>query len=191
MKKITKGAIAAGAAALLLVGGGGTFMSWNDDIVMEENGINAGTLSLEAAEEGQWSLNGGPEFEDVSTVTIVPGDVLEFTQSVTINATGDNIQGTLTLQDGSITGAGGPDSADAQLATALTEGATYSVASTSDGLTGTDGVLSFSGDGTYEADLSVVLDFDFDSVGGQEAQNGTVDLSGVGLVLQQTDASQV
>lgn len=191
MKKITKGAIAAGAAALLLVGGGGTFMSWNDDIGMEGNGINAGTLSLEAEGDGQWSLNAGPAFDDVSTVTIVPGDVLEFTQSVTINATGNNIQGTLTLQDGSITGVGGPDSADAQLATALTNGAAYSVASTSDGLTGTDGVLSFSGEGPYEADLSVVLDFDFESVNGEAAQNGTVNLSGVGLALQQTDANQL
>lgn len=99
MKKITKGAIAAGAAALLLAGGGGTFMSWNAEEESTKHEITAGSLKLgEAA--GYWTLNN--ETVELSEVKIVPGDLLEFTQSVPFESTGGNINAELVVTEGGV-----------------------------------------------------------------------------------------
>lgn len=189
MRNITKGAIAAGAATILLLGGAGTFMEWNqEDTIGGDSAINSGLLTLDTTAAGNWTLNGAAA--DISAIEIVPGDVLQFVQPVVINAEGDNIEGVLSLVDGSITAADA-NAASEELAAALTSGATFNFAEASVGLTGpdTDGGFSFDGEGTYTADLVVNLDFGFDSVNGLEAQNGSVNLEGIQVAVTQTDAN--
>lgn len=189
MKKITKGAIAAGAAALLLAGGAGTFMEWNQGATLGGgDAINSGLLTLDTTVAGTWTLNGEPA--DITTTQIVPGDILQFIQPVTINAAGDNIQGDLSLVPGSITAAD-ENPASAELATALTTGADFDLANASSDLTGPDedGSFSFEGAGVHTADIVVNFDFGFDSVAGLEAQNGSVNLTGIEVAVTQTDAT--
>ena len=97
MNKLTKGAIAGGAGIILLMGGAGTFALWNDSASVDGGSISAGTLTLTANGLGQWQdaspdVNGGtPVNIDSATFLTVPGDVLTYTQSVTVGATGDNL----------------------------------------------------------------------------------------------------
>ncbi|MPV37978.1 alternate-type signal peptide domain-containing protein [Georgenia subflava] len=98
-------AIAAGIGGIvLLAGGGASFAAWQDS-EMRAGAIRAGELSLESA-GGTWTLNGVGSAASVDSFTIVPGDVLTYSDTVTLTATGDNIDATLRTQLGTITGGG-------------------------------------------------------------------------------------
>jgi len=97
MNKLTKGAIAGGAGIILLMGGAGTFALWNDSATVDGGEIQSGTLTLTANGAGQWrdaspDVNSGvPVNINPATFLTVPGDVLTYTQSVTVGATGTNL----------------------------------------------------------------------------------------------------
>lgn len=91
MNKKTKGAIAAGAAALLLAGGAGSFALWTDSETMGGGTITAGSLSLSAPGTPTWSTATNPNV-DISTYRAAPGDVLTYTNTVTVNVDGDNLK---------------------------------------------------------------------------------------------------
>lgn len=91
MNKKTKGAIAAGAAALLLAGGAGSFALWTDSETLGGGTIKAGSLSLSAPGTPTWSTATNANV-DISTYRAAPGDVLTYTNTVTVNIEGDNLK---------------------------------------------------------------------------------------------------
>lgn len=95
MNKMAKGAIATAAGVVLLIGGGGTLAVWNVEKNSQAGTIQAGNLDLTTA-NGQWLANGKP-VANISAYRIVPGDVLEYTEEVTITVDGDNLTAKLAL----------------------------------------------------------------------------------------------
>lgn len=110
MNKFTKGAIATGAGIILLMGGAGTFALWNDSASVAGGTIESGTLTIDAAAgapgAGSWSDVSNSSLpvsiDDIGEFLVVPGDVLEFTQSFVVGATGDNLEATLDVDDSTI-----------------------------------------------------------------------------------------
>lgn len=170
MQKMTKGAIAAAAAALLLVGGGGTFMSWNQDAPITGDTIIAGSLTLAAEASPTWTLNDVDVTDEIDGVQIVPGDVVKFSHVATINAVGDNIQGELSLVEGTISPVSTENGVDQQLADALKKegsGTSFAIETEEVGLTpveGSPGVYEFTEAGEYDAALTATFDFGIASV---------------------------
>lgn len=109
MNKATKGAVAAGAAAVLLLGGLGSFALWQDTESVGGGAINSGELNFEpTATPGVWTdiSEGGSVVigPDPSGYLIVPGDVLTYTNSYTVNSAGENIEATITADFSQVTG---------------------------------------------------------------------------------------
>jgi len=127
MNKNVKASIAIAAGAVLLMGGAGSLAYWNDSQSVGANGstITAGTLTATPG-TGGWTksfydgagtqVGTTTSVPALSSVRIVPGNRLVYTQQFTINATGNDLYFTITPTAGSITGASG---ADAALASAL------------------------------------------------------------------------
>lgn len=176
MNKFTKGAIATGAGVVLLLGGAGTFALWNDDATLNGGTVSSGTLEITAGTTGTWTDASDDSVINIANFRIVPGDVLEFTQNVQIDATGDNLEGELTVDGTSITG-------DAALIAALdfefeATGAAVSGSGT-DTLTITPGTT-----GVTDLAVKIVVTFDA-ATAGLVAQNDQVNLAGLKLVLEQ------
>lgn len=196
MKKITKGAIAAGAATLLLAGGGGTFMAWQDEAGMNvAQTVTAGHLTAEASGDGVWTLN-GDDVSDISNVRIVPTDIIKFSQPVTLRAEGDSIQGSFDLTDGSIDPADAQNQNDIDLAEVLKGDAKYAIEIEGEetGLVpvGNDSkAFEFLEPGTYDVNLIAELNFTKDPVTDLMAQGGSVDLSDMSVtVIQETGSEE-
>lgn len=97
MKKSTRATIA-GVAGLSLLAGGATFAYWNSEADVPGATIASGSLTLTSLDNGTWTdVTGGgsTEVTDISTYTVVPGTELEYTESYTIAATGDNLSADL------------------------------------------------------------------------------------------------
>lgn len=172
MNKSTKGAIAAGAAAVLLLGGAGSLAYWNADGNLAGGSITAGELKLTAADTGSWTLNGSA-VTDIAAVRVVPGDELEYTGTWTIVATGDNLQADLTTT--APTASGG-------LASHVTTDATFEV----EGAAVTSITDDNDGD---ELSATIAVDFPFGSAANNASQGQTLNLTGAGVALTQTDAT--
>lgn len=97
MNKMTKGAIATGIGVALLLGGGGTLALWNVDKKIAPGAVIAGDLNL-AAGAGVWT-NAENRTITLSDYRAVPGDVLTFTQPVTVALEGDLMKATLSVTD--------------------------------------------------------------------------------------------
>ncbi len=118
MNKLTKGAIATAAGIALLLGGAGTFALWNGQTTIAGGTISTGQLSIASTGSPTWkdissTVVGGTTF-DPSTQKIVPGDVLQLTQQVTLTTTGKNLKANFTFDPASVT-------TDPALSSALTE----------------------------------------------------------------------
>lgn len=97
MNKLTKGALATGLGVALLVGGGGTLAVWNTSDKAEAGTIMSGNMTLTAG-AGKWTNATDPKKErplDLTAYRVVPGDVLTFTQPVTVGLEGDLLKATL------------------------------------------------------------------------------------------------
>lgn len=108
MNKLLKGAIAGAAGVALLLGGAGTFALWNTTAVVNSGSIASGTLTLAAGATTWRDISPDKTAANIPTIgsfKIVPGDKLELTQVLTVNATGDNLKATLSVDDTTITGA--------------------------------------------------------------------------------------
>ena len=98
MNKLTKGTIAGAAGIVLLLGGAGTFALWSDSASVPGGEINTGTLSFVEG-TGAWNdistdVANTPVFiptAELPTYLIVPGDKLEYSNDLTIDATGENL----------------------------------------------------------------------------------------------------
>ena len=108
MNKILTGAVAGAAGVALLLGGAGTFALWNTTAVVNSGSIASGTLNLVAGATSWRDISPDKTAATISAIgsfKIVPGDKLELTQVITVNATGNNLAATLSVDDASITGA--------------------------------------------------------------------------------------
>jgi alternate signal-mediated exported protein len=189
MNKLLKGSIAGAAGVALLLGGAGTFALWNSSTTVNGGAVASGTLTI--AENGV-----DPIWEDVSAdvaggvieiadYRIVPGDTLEMTQDVLINATGDNLEAKLAFNP--LTVVTGTDLDNIALKNALDFTLTATPATS-----GT--VVTDNGDGTFqiapsdnEITVALTLTVEFPSdVEDLVAQGASVDLTGLGFNLTQT-----
>ena len=135
MNKLVKGSIAGAAGIALLLGGAGTLAVWNSsvDVTAASTGITAGTLEIAPAspvvttDGWKHGVTTPVVISDISTFKIVPGDVLTFTKTFDVTATGNNLKATAALGALSITTPTSPSSADTALADALTKSAAFTI----------------------------------------------------------------
>lgn len=106
MHKIVTGAIAGAAGVALLLGGAGSFALWNASASTAASAVSSGTLSLTANNDGVWTdiTNGRSATINPSSVLMVPGNTYQFTQTLTVGATGQDLKANLTYAQQSITG---------------------------------------------------------------------------------------
>lgn len=134
MNKLLKGAIAGAIGIALLIGGAGTFALWNSSISVAGGTIVAGNLLVADGAAGVWTVNGGTTPISLSSFKASPGDVLKYTKTVNITASGDNLVATLGLGAASITPNTAGNAADIALANYLN--ANTVVAATGAAITG-------------------------------------------------------
>ena len=178
MNKFAKGSLAAGAGIVLLLGGAGTLAYWSSDIELTGGKINAGTLQLTADTT---------EFAQAGPVALVPGDVRTFTAELTLLAEGDNIEGTVALNEQTVTFLNADGVADPSLAPKfdidvdLTEVA-------AEGISANGETLVFTQAGTYTIDAEVTVSLPYGTAVDNTTQGATVDLENVSFVATQTPA---
>jgi alternate signal-mediated exported protein len=172
MHKPLKGAIALGAAGLLLLGGAGTYALWSDSVTLGGGSINAGQLDLAIAAPGAWAdvSTGTPvPIANIAAFRIVPGDVLTYSLSATLQAEGDNLEATLAADPASISG-------DAALLADIDIDTDVSI-------DGTDvTVITDANDGDT---VDVVVTFDFDEASGNGTQLDALNLTAFALTVNQ------
>jgi len=105
MNKLVKGSIAGAAGIALLLGGAGTLATWNSSATVATTGSNitAGTLDIKATTGTSGDgWRDATKTIDIAAFKVVPGDVLTYTKTFDVTATGDNLTATSALGAGSI-----------------------------------------------------------------------------------------
>ena len=200
MNKLVKGSIAGAAGIALLLGGAGTFALWSDTQLLSGGTVQTGELDI--------ALNGTAAWEDISPETsvanpfnpvtdkIVPGDVITYTQNVTVKASGKNIKASLAYTAGSIvipavlSGSATPGNPLDDYVT-VSIGVTALVAADNGTITGTGPfTLTSASDGTVEYKVVITINFSSTTPGqvGQNAATG-VDLTNAAFTLTQVRPS--
>ncbi|QGU08456.1 hypothetical protein COCCU_12780 [Corynebacterium occultum] len=194
MNKLAKGSLAAAAGTILLLGGAGTFMSWNADATITGGAVAAGHLRLLPSEgPATWEVN-EQKVEDISAFRIVPGDVVEYTTLVKLEAEGDNLTASLELTDAAITATPG-DWASEALSAHLEKEAMLELTPESNRITSNaDGTYAINaGSGTIVEDVLVSVRLEFPFAAGtatdEDAMNGSVDISDMSVKLTQTNTN--
>ena len=190
--KLLKGGIAAAAAVALLLGGAGTFALWQDvaDFGVESP-ITAGNLHFTGdPSDGEWTLTSadGQTISDVdpSAVFIVPGDVLTYTvDGLGITGTGNTLDAQLGVHWGDSPAGSNPE--DVALYNNLVTAFTLSDGDLDQTVTSSSTIpLDINSATAQSWELgTVTVTITFNDVDGLTAQNGTVDLNGFGLTLNQ------
>lgn len=184
MKKVTKATIAAVAAGALLLGGAGTIARWQAQQTIDAGTVETGHLNLTTGGQGVWqdiSDPAAPEAFDPDAHQLVPGDVVAFSQTATIDAEGKNIAGRLTV-DQAATGLG---DLEGYVTVSL------QVDASADGITEEpDGTLSFAEPGSYSVPFLITVTF---AEGGDgdtppTTYDQTLDLEALTLTLDQVRA---
>lgn len=178
MNKFTKGSIAASAAVVLLLGGAGSLAYWNDDAALAVDPINAGQLTIEAS-TGAWA----PEIN-----AWVPGDRSVYSTTLTVVAEGDNIEGTIELDLGSVEIS--PLGAADQFELTLGQGAAATVPDGADLTFNPDQSITFDGPGTYAIPVALTVEFPFSNDVEQNiSKQASVDFTTVSFTVTQTAAT--
>lgn len=188
MNKFLTGAIATAAGVALLMGGAGTFAYWNSSATPAASTITAGNLAV--ADSGSAAVwKSGNTVINPATYKAVPGDVLTYTKTMNITATGDNLVATLGLTPGSIAGATS-GAADVALANALTQSAVLTATGT--GITAVTGspntftVAAGTAGVSQAVTVTVTVTFPKGTAGQyNDAKTGAVNLSGLAVTLTQ------
>lgn len=191
MNKLLKGSIAGAAGVALLLGGAGTFAYWNSSATLAGDTIVSGNLAVtDSADAGVWTVNGGTAPIDLASYLVVPGDVLTYTKTMSILASGDNLVATLDLSDASVAAATA-SAADLALEREIEESAVVTatgtgiaaVTDTPNTFTITPGADEISQDVTVTATIA----FPESNVAAAEnaAMNGSVTLADMALTLTQ------
>lgn len=173
MNKATKGAIAAGAAGILLAGGAGTFALWSESGSINAGAVSTGKLDL-AVGTGEWSEATAGSISDIADFKMVPGDTLTYTTTVTITAEGDNLSGTLGVNDSTLADVG-------NIAVSMSTTPGFNPGLTDAG----NGSFTFEAAGTYTIDVEVTVAFD---AAAEQQETATVDPSAISLTLEQNRA---
>jgi alternate signal-mediated exported protein len=173
LSNFVKGALALLAAVVVLMAGYGTYALWSDSETLNGGTVSSGQLAFEGATPGVWAdvSDGAPGdvIADITTFQIVPGDVLTYTLTRTVRASGDNLVATLAADPASV--AGDPELlADV----AVTTGVTVNGAAA--------GPITEANDG--QAVVATVT-FTFDEASTNETQLQELDLSALELTLTQ------
>ena len=173
MNKFVKGGLALAAALVLLLAGYGTYALWSDTETLNGGTVTAGELALEGTAPGVWrdASNGAPGtvIADIGAFRIVPGDVLTYTLTRTVQAEGDNLVATLVADPSSVTGR-----------TALLADVDINTSITVDG-TATSAITE-ANDGQ---DVVTTVTFDFDEASTNATQLQSLNLSNLQLTLTQ------
>jgi alternate signal-mediated exported protein len=174
----TKGIVAIAAGTALLLGGAGTYALWTTSIDLGSGTIESGDLGLSLG-TAQRTLDGlltGPLPIDpaaLNAVRIVPGDVLELTQPVTVTLVGDTIEADLTV--------------DAGTAFASGDVAPYiDVALEVNGSAATDNTYRVTPDTAGTLTATVTITFD-EETPGLDGTLETIDLAELGFTLTQAE----
>lgn len=190
MNKLVKGAVATAAGIALLMGGAGTFALWNDSTTVNGGTVTSGVLTIAPNGAATWmdiSADRTPDNAiNIATWKIVPGDKLQMTQAITINATGNNLLARLTYDDATIVAAAGL--ASSQLKSNLV----VTIVASGTGVTAsaTPNVYNVAPSASATA-VTVTVTIELPSTvgdapgSGTTAQHGSVDLSGLALKLNQ------
>src|SRR5690606_22056841 len=154
-----------GAAGIaLLLGGAGTLAYWNSSATLADVSITSGTLTVASA-GGNWST---------SPAKWVPGDTFTYSDTLTINATGDNLKAELTIDPASITGDADLKGALVTTMTAAGSGVTANGANKYTVTPNTGSALSVG--------VTVTVTFP-SSISGTTAQNQSVNLNALSFNL--------
>lgn len=183
MNKLLKGSVAGAAGVALLLGGAGSFALWNSTAEVNVGSVASGNLSITATGTPTWmdvSSDKTPSaIGDISTFKVAPGDTLELTQVVEIDARGDNLSATLSYDDLSLLAATAADDAlldELIISLDATGGANVAR------IVGTETFAVTPATSTSTVTLTVTIEFP-DTVTG--AAGGTVDFSTLAFKLQQ------
>jgi alternate signal-mediated exported protein len=181
-RQITKAVLLTGAGVALLTAGGATFATWSDTATINGTRISTGELNLVANSDAKWkNVQGTNITSTIGAYDIVPGDKLSFTQTVTLNADGDLLNGTLSvpLDNAPVTGG------DQALADELAQISTFTVNGKEfDPVAGMPVTEANDGD-----TVTVKLEFDFTdadgSVTAETLQNTFVDFGALEVKVAQ------
>ncbi|WP_454083824.1 alternate-type signal peptide domain-containing protein [Georgenia sp. Marseille-Q6866] len=171
-------AIAATAAGVVLLGAGGaTFAEWSDsEAAATDTAITSGVLDL-AAGEGTWTNVVGTDVtaavEDGSYL-VVPGDALTYRETMTVDAQGDLLRGTVAHNLEGLTG-------DAELLSKLAASTTMTLNGTPVAGASTTVVAD---DELQDLDVAVTVAFDA-TTAGLVGQGQSVTLGGLDVTLTQ------
>jgi alternate signal-mediated exported protein len=186
MNKLLKGAIAGAVGIALLTGGAGTFALWNSSTAVSGGTIVAGNLLVaDSGTAGTWAANGTPV--TLSTFKAAPGDVLTFTKTVNVTATGNNLVATLGLGAASITPTSA-SAADVALAAYLTKSAVLSATGTGIAASGANYVITAGTSGvTSTVTVTATITFPKNATAGFENNTklGSVSLADMAVTLNQ------
>lgn len=187
MNKLTKAAIAGAAGIALLLGGAGTFAFWNSSAAVSGGTITAGDLKVvNDGPAGVWKDQANNTI-DIGTYKIVPGDVLTYTDDLTVTAVGGHLTATLGFGAQSITAASSA-AADVALAGELTDTAVLTASGA--GITGTGPTYTINAStAPVSSVVTVVVTLTFpQGTAGQynDAKTGAVNLSDFNVTLTQT-----
>jgi alternate signal-mediated exported protein len=179
MNKLTKGAIAGAAGIALLLGGAGSFALWSDSTTVNAGTINAGTMTLDAFDNGTWT-KGGVALP--ANFKMVPGDVLTYRAQLDIHAVGNALKAKLSL-----------DSASAlriydltpqlTIRTAAGQAGDFTITATTDPLV--YDVVPGANGGDVSAWVQLTVTLPVGTVGDNSNQNATFDFGTLNFSLEQ------
>jgi alternate signal-mediated exported protein len=103
MNKMIKGSLAGATGVALLMGGFGTYALWSDSEELAGNGVQSGQLTIDTA-AGVYDDDNSAAADDWSASdTMVPGDVVTYTQTFTVTGDGKNLAGTISYVEPTLT----------------------------------------------------------------------------------------
>lgn len=188
MNKLVTGAVAGAAGIALLLGGAGTFALWNASTEVNASSVASGTLSLTPSSAGSWTdvTNGRSTAltsAQVAAYKVVPGSKLQFTQPITIVASGNDLRADLTYDATSVTGSLKPYVTNA-LTVSTAAGSSTLPAGVTAGSTAGSYVVAPVAAGSTSAVVTFVVELP-STVTDAASQGGTLDLSKLTFTLKQ------
>jgi alternate signal-mediated exported protein len=188
MNKLVTGAVAGAAGIALLLGGAGTFALWNASTEVNASSVASGTLSLTQSSAGSWTdvTNGRSTAlttAQVAAYKVVPGSKLQFTQPITIVASGTDLRADLTYDATSVTGSLKPYVTNA-LTVSTAAGSSTLPSGVTAGSTAGSYVVAPVAAGSTSAVVTFVVELP-STVTDAASQGGTLDLSKLTFTLKQ------
>ena len=171
MNKMIKGAAVAGLGVALLLGGAGTLAVWNDAAEADAGAIVAGDLEVTAA-PGEWTSNLSGTVADISTYRVIPGESLTYSQPLTVDLVGNELEATLVVTGAAVNN--GFTAANVEVSQPV--------------LTNTAGQVLPSTILTEDTpdEVTAAVTFTFkSSTTGQDSVNASYDVSKIGFLLEQ------